>query len=158
MSLIKTTVLLLFLTLLQEACGFNLTNVEHSDSIEALSPNHPYFYPTRLECTWVFTAEDRFGSYVIHFLTFDMQPRYDTLTIGTGILPSSETTIKTLSAFIPSNVVAVIEENDIWLHFKSDFTRSRSGFHLKIERLNVSGTSDISYSEMFKGSGQKQFS
>ena len=59
-------------------------NMEHGDSIDVLSPNHPYFYPDRLECIWVFSAEYQTGSFVIYFLTFDTQPRYDPLTIGTG--------------------------------------------------------------------------
>ena len=141
----QSTVLFFLLTLLQVSCGFNITNMQHGEAIEVLSPNHPYFYPDRLECTWVFTAEDQTGSFVIHFLTFDTQPRNDPLKIGIGNTTSSKTIIKTLFATIPSNVVAVLEEAAIWIHFTSDFTRSRRGFHLKIERLNVSGTSYMSH-------------
>ena len=65
-----------------------------------------------------------------------------------GNATSSKTIIKTLFATIPSNIVAVIEETAIWINFTSDFTRSRRGFHLKIERLNVSGTSDMGHVEM----------
>ena len=113
--------------------------MKHNDSIDVISPNHPYFYPARANCTWVLTAEDEIGSFVIHFLTFDTQPRYDPLAIGIGNTTSPETTIKKFSASIPSNIVVVIEENTIWINFNSDFTRSRSGFKLKIERLNVLG-------------------
>ena len=134
---------LCWLIFLIALCGFDSAEIRIGESIDIVSPNRPYNYPDNLYCTWVFSAEDETGSFVIHFLTFDTQSKYDPLTIGRGNKSLAETVLQTFSSWIPANVTAIIEEKEIWVTFQSDFTRSGRGFELNIERINAKGTKTV---------------
>lgn len=130
---------LYFLTNITGKCGFERTNIKNGDVIDIKSPNYPYFYPPNFQCTWKVSAIKREGSFAIQFLIFDTQPETDIFTIEKGNSIRSEPVIFTLSSWMPPNVVAIIEEEELWITFKSDWAKSGRGFELRIERLPNTG-------------------
>ena len=65
----------------------------------------------------------------------------DVLTVGSrGYELTESVIIWQFSSAIPSHVVAVVQQMDLWLQFVSDVSGTRGGFQLAIERINDSGT------------------
>ena len=130
-----------WLLLFINVCEFEMIrmNMVNGDSLNITSPNYPYYYQNNLDCTWIFSAKEETGSFSIHFLTFDLQPKYDKLFIGRGDISSLEERLHTFSSLLPSNFVVIIEETAIWIKFTSDFTRASGGFQLQIERVREAG-------------------
>lgn len=76
-------------------------------------------------------------------MKFDTEKGYDTLTIGKGGMDAAIFTdrvaILELSSVLPSNIVAVIPEQMIWMTFDADYTANSAGFYLLISRSNSNG-------------------
>ena len=120
-------------------CGFENTDIKIGDIIKVRSPNYPYFYPSNFVCTWQLSAAQSGGSFAIKFITFDIEPNTDILTIGQADTNTPRLAFLTFSSWMPSNVAAVIGEQMIWIEFKSDFVRSGQGFELQVERIKDTG-------------------
>ena len=138
-SLVGFLFFLLFSNDMTGICGFERTNIKNRDVLEIKSPNRPYFYPPNFQCTWKLSAIKRGGSFAFQFLIFDTQPETDIFTIEKRNPIGSATVIFTLSSWMPSNVVAIIEEEELWMEFQSDWAKSGHGFEIRIERLEGTG-------------------
>ena len=124
---------------LKGVCGFERRDISIGDEIHITSPNYPYNYPSHFICIWRLSAINAEGSFVIQFLDFDTEPDTDILTVGKGNIISTKLVFLTFSSWVPSNVVAVIGEQNIWMEFKSDFAISGRGFEFQIERIKDTG-------------------
>ena len=120
-------------------CGFEKTDIKNGDVIVVETPNRPYFYPPNFQCTWQISSANSEGSFAIQFLVFGIQLDTDVFTIGTGNRVESKAFDFVLSSWMPPNVVAVIEEEELWMLFKSDWAKSGPGFELLIERIEETG-------------------
>ncbi|XP_072046372.1 low-density lipoprotein receptor-related protein 3-like [Amphiura filiformis] len=119
-----------------ELCGNTWVNIsQHEDAIKLESPNFPLFYPDSTDCVWNVQSSER-GSFAIHFLKFDTEPETDLLFFGRGPKKTSDSVLYQVSSFVPSHIVAVIEETQLWILFHSNYGVASSGFQLQIERIN----------------------
>ena len=142
----------LYMYLNPDAYHSSWVNVTLNTTAAILSPNYPYYYPPSIKCVWHLTSNQGL-SYVIKFQNFDTEPDADVFNIGSrGYELAESVIIWQFSSSVPSHVVAVVQQMDLWLQFVSDVSSTRGGFQLAIERINDSGTFGTLFtllSEMF---------
>ena len=126
-------------------CGFEKTDIKTGKIIDLKSPNRPYYYPPNFQCTWRISSANQVGSFAIQFLVFGIQFDTDVFTIGTRNRIESKSFDFIVSAWMPPNVIAVIEEEELWTEFKSDWAKSGPGFELLIKRIKETGTRKVFY-------------
>ncbi|XP_072044919.1 tolloid-like protein 2 [Amphiura filiformis] len=129
----------------KDSCGFEFANLTSSNPIYLASPGYPGNYPPNINCIWFFT-ENTPGTYVISIL--DLETEWaDMLSIGTGPLVSSESTIVQRSLWqFPRTVL--IPEWEMWISFSSNDWVQYRGFIVEIIRtdnIDVDCPSDKCY-------------
>ena len=124
-------------------------NVSNSEAIHIASPGYPDFYPSDVRCEWILHSDDQSGSYLITFIDFiiseteaysDLQASEDYFAIGKGRHVSIDTQVIRLSKFVAIGSTIVLEENEIWMEFFSDFLFHNRGFLISVRRRkNIAG-------------------
>ncbi|PNF23973.1 hypothetical protein B7P43_G09286 [Cryptotermes secundus] len=113
-------------------CGGVLT----APSGDILSPNHPDRYREDMDCEWHIQLP--VGERIrLTFLTFSLEDSrgclFDYVAIRTGLDQSASTVGRYCGNSLPSPYTSV--GNELVLYFKSDWSFSGEGFHIKYEAL-----------------------
>ncbi|XP_021927790.1 cubilin [Zootermopsis nevadensis] len=113
-------------------CGGVMT----ATSGDILSPNHPNSYLENMDCEWHIQLP--VGERVrLMFLAFSLEPSsgcyFDYVAIRTGLDPSAPSVGRYCGNQLPSPYTSI--GNELVIRFKSDWSASAEGFHIKYESI-----------------------
>ncbi|XP_022095240.1 G-protein coupled receptor GRL101-like [Acanthaster planci] len=96
-------------------------------SVTVTSAHYPNMYPGNSHCLWFITANSR-SKIAFQFSMFNLEQRYDTVTIGNGHNPSIQNSeIGSFSGSLP-NITVFSKEHTAWMRFTTDSSINYSGF------------------------------
>ena len=127
--------------LIADLCGDNediILNKSTLPSVMLTSVYYPFMYPDDALCIWYITAN--VGSVIVfQFSLFDLEQRYDTITIGNGHTPSNlNSEIESFSGSLP-NLTVSSKEHTAWMRFMTDSSVTRRGFVVNITQESNEG-------------------
>ena len=115
----------------------NVYNFGLNETIAIYSPNYPEKYPNYANVLWMIYGPDGY-QIVATFLEFDIEPDYDYLRIGHGLMnDTSSMLVRLTGSSIPNDVVSL--NNEMWLYFTSDSSVTYPCFWIEISVFNYSG-------------------
>ena len=102
------------------------------DVLNFTSPGFPWQYPPSLHCQWYIFADDNMVI-VLRIESFDLERRFDYLTIGDGKLAGKDE-ITRLTGHVTIRAVTS-GTSAMWMVFSTDSTGQMSGFYLQLEQI-----------------------
>lgn len=116
-------------------CGGNYI-VPSDGSLHVTSPYYPGSYPSNAHCTWSFRLQTQERGMYFIFKSFQSEPIYDRMSVGTGMTPEVNQTnaiIYKHSGFgLPEWSEFLLREQTAWITLDTDDMSDYRGFSLEI--------------------------
>ena len=110
----------------------------HDTVAYVMSPGHPAYYPTQIDCMWRFSSIQE-GFYIVRFIAFEVMNDGDKLIIGEGAVDENKLVLNLDAWYHPNSLT--IQHRKMWVRFLSNDIFTVRGFFIEINRTSSAGLS-----------------